>query len=68
MFKITDTLVHLIIILALLVLSGLLALTVVYVWDRVFTGIVTMLQVKKDFIQFMYDKHHNQKITRSKME
>jgi len=68
MFKVSDTLLHAIIILSLAGLAGLLVVGVCYAWDWAFTKLLEVLGLKKEFIQFLIDKHRNRAPKKRKME
>jgi len=68
MFKVSDTLIHAIIILSLSGLTGLLVVAVFYAWDWAFTKILEVLGVKKCFVEFLIKKYRDKRVTKQKME
>lgn len=54
--------------LSLTIVIGLLIVLAMWVWDWAFTCILDVLNLKKEFIQFVYDKYHKQKVISPKIE
>ena len=68
MFKVSDILVHAIIILSSSCLIGLLIVATSYVYGWAFDKVLEILCVKKDFVEFLIKKYRDKRVAKPKME
>lgn len=62
-----DFLTRLVIILSLITTSGVAAIAILRVWEKVFELALQMFNMKKEFIDFVYHKYHENRVIRPKM-